>query len=77
MTDEEKENLKELKQYQSWFKRQISSKDWDLISDRMSDLHINIIGRVMRAKSPNELNYVIWKQLEYIKDVIRGKRKSL
>lgn len=77
MTNKEKEDLKELKRYQNWFKRQISSKDWDSISDRISDLHIDIIGRVMRAESPNEINYIIWKQLDYIKDVIRRKKKAL
>lgn len=77
MTDEEKEELNELRKYQNWFARQINSKDWDLIAERVSELHIDIIGRVMRAEKPSEINYVIWSQLDYIKDRVRNIRKSL
>jgi len=33
MTNEDKENLNELKKYQKWFERQIQSKDWDSIAN--------------------------------------------
>ncbi len=77
MIDSENENLKELRKYQKWFGRQIQSKNWDSIANRMSDLHIRIISRVMKAENPNELNYIIWKQLDYVKELIIKIRKSL
>lgn len=77
MTQEEKDNLKELRKYQNWFKKQINSKDWDSIANRICDLYINIIERVMRAENPDQLNYVIWKQLDYVQENIRKIRKSL
>lgn len=77
MADQYEEDLKALKSYQNWFKRQIASKDWDSIADRISDIHAIMIGRLMKAEKPDELNYVIWSQLDFIKDKIREIRKSL
>ncbi len=77
MTNEEKENLKELKKYQKWFKKQIQSKDWDSIANQVSDLHMNIITRVINTKNPNELNYLIWSQLNFVKDRITKIRNTL
>lgn len=77
MMEEERVELKELKKYQNWFSRQINSKSWDAIAERVGDLYINIIERVMNAENPNELNYIIWNQLDFIKDKIKEIRKTL
>ncbi len=77
MTNEDKEDLKELKKYQKWFERQIQSKDWDSIANRVGDLHMTIITKLMNAQKPNELNYLIWSQLDYVKERIKEIRKTL
>lgn len=61
----------EIKYYQPRFKRWINSKYWDSISENLSDIHIDIITRVMNAEKDSDCSYIIWKQCDYVLDKIR------
>jgi len=38
---------------------------------------MSIITKLMNAQKPNELNYLIWSQLDYVKERIKEIRKTL
>ena len=71
------ENNSYVKKYQPKFARWIKSVKWDSISEKLSDTHIDIIGRVMQAEEDKDLNWLVWDQCDYILERIRSIAKEI
>lgn len=72
----DKEDLKELRRLQSYFKRQIASDCWDSIAERLGDTYIDIIAMVNTASTPDDINYLAFRSAYYVKDRISDLRKK-
>ena len=73
----DKEDLKELRRLQSYFKRQIASEYWDSIAECLSDTYMDIITMVNTASTPDDINYLVFRNAYYVKDRVSDLRKKI
>lgn len=69
--------MEELKYYQPRFARWINSKNWDSISERLSDDCMEIITQVMNAEKDGDCSWVVWENCDYVLEKIRETNKKL
>lgn len=61
----------EVKYYQPKFKRWINSDKWDLIAEKLSDVHMSIIKQVMNAKKDGDCSWLVWHQCDNVLNRIK------
>lgn len=73
--DSDQEVLLEFKRMQSFFNRNINSDYWDIIVEKLTSTQIFIISSIMKADTPNEINWLMIREGYYIMDIIRKMKK--
>ena len=69
--------MEEVKYYQPKFRRWINSKYWDSIAENLSDTCMTIITQVMNANNDGDCSWVVWKNCDYVLDMIRTISKKI
>lgn len=67
----------QVRYYKPRFKKWINSDKWDIIAQRLSESHMDIITQVMNAKKDGDCSWIIWENCDYVLDMIRSINKKL
>lgn len=67
----------QVRYYKPRFKKWINSDKWDIIAQRLSESHMDIIMQVMNAKKDGDCSWIIWENCDYVLDMIRSINKKL
>lgn len=67
----------EVKYYQPRFRKWINSDKWESIAERLSDVHMSIITKVMNAEKDGDCSWVVWYQCDNVLENIRKIAKQI
>lgn len=73
---EQQEELRELKKFQRFFQKNINSESWEYVAEKLPNAYISIISQIMRAKTPDDINWLVLRTAYYVKDRIEEIKKS-